>query len=121
MDISQLLNGSPNPLGRSTTTLRAMVTDAPIDDTDELRVVAQGYSHEFDYLIPAGQWMPRGNSLPERGASCLLVLDEVGDAYVPLWDGPNDFALSTDISSNVDGGDPDAVFGGMDLIDGGGV
>jgi hypothetical protein len=93
-DISQLINAPSSPTGRVSVTsaLRGRVVVTPSSAEETLRVISQGYSYDHDYLVPAGHWVPRGDALPQAGARCLLVLDETGDAYVPVYEGPNDFA-----------------------------
>lgn len=90
-DISQMLTRPSAPYKGRSSVLRGRVARAPETASDHLYVVSQGYSLEHDYEIPAGSWTPRGNALPAVGALCLIVIDDLGDAYMPVYTGANDF------------------------------
>lgn len=90
-DISQLLN----PGGRDTppplSVLRGIITRAPLSDTDSLHVSVPSYALDLSYEVPAGQWVPRGASLPAYGTFCVLLIDSDGDAWLGAYDGTNEF------------------------------
>jgi hypothetical protein len=78
------LTGGPSYSSRSVV-LRARVTRAPATPADALSVVALNYSSGHDYEVPAGQWWPYGTDVPVVGSTCVLLLDDDGDAWVPIW------------------------------------
>lgn len=82
---------TPSPSGRAST-LRGRVIQTPASDTDTLHVIAQSYSGDFDYEVPPGQWVPRGTETPTEGSLCLIVIDDLGDVYVPVYEGQNGFS-----------------------------
>jgi hypothetical protein len=91
-DLSQLLNQAATPTGaRGQTALRGVIRKAPASDTDTIEVIAQGYTAQVSYQVPPGHWTPRGAALPELNASCLIVFDEAGDAYLASYTGENAF------------------------------
>lgn len=47
-------------------------------------------------IIPAENWTPRGLSLPAVGDTCLVVYDDQGDAFVPVWGGTTTFPTDND-------------------------
>jgi len=51
------------------------------------------YSNVHDYEVPAGQWASKA-FLPDVGDQCVVVVDDHGDAWVPLW-GPPDIDILT--------------------------
>jgi microcystin-dependent protein len=84
---TSLVKGGTAPAQHSDrATMRGQIVRAPTAATDSLFVVVPGLSLAFPYEVPTGQWETAQN-LPAAGASCLVVLDDKGDAWVPLWDG----------------------------------
>jgi hypothetical protein len=69
--------------------VRAQIVRAPADADDGM--VVRGVGDPHSYEIPPGNWAPRSTAnLPVAGASCVVVLDSMGDAWVPTWSGPGD-------------------------------
>ena len=64
----------------------AALPRAPSSDFDSLIVVIPDFSLAFPHEVPASQWA-HGSGLPALNAACLVLFDERGDAWVPLWDG----------------------------------
>lgn len=67
------------------------VAEAPPNENSALNVIVQGYTSEFDYLVPAGNWTPRGSAMPTPGSPCLVAFDENGECWVPIWHGVTTF------------------------------
>jgi hypothetical protein len=67
---------------------RGKVRKAPATAASPLTVTLVNFSQKYSYTVPAGQWMPRGSTLPIVGDACLVVFDDDGDAWVPAWN-PN--------------------------------
>jgi len=80
---------------------RATVVVAPQSPTDIMEVALVGYSTQYTYEVPAGNWAPRGRTLPAVGAACVVCFDHpTGDAWVPMWEGveaPSDMADVGDV------------------------
>ena len=76
-------------------TERGTVAVAPTSESDRMVVVTTSSSKDYGVVIPAGNWSPRGTSLPALGAECLVVFDDVGDAFVPTWAGATTFPVVT--------------------------
>ena len=68
-------------------TERGTVAVAPTSESDRMVVVTTSSSKDYGVEVPAGNWSPRGTALPTLGAECLVVFDDVGDAFVPTWAG----------------------------------
>ena len=84
---TSLVKGGTTPSQNSDQyTMRGQIARAPASADDALFVVIPGLSLAFPYEVPSGQWETAQN-LPVVGAACLVVLDDNGDAWVPLWDG----------------------------------
>ena len=65
---------------------RGRIARTPASDADSLIVVLPDFSMAFPRTVPSAQWEHASN-LPVLNASCLVVLDENDDAWVPLWEG----------------------------------
>jgi hypothetical protein len=89
-DISQLVS-QPLDTAARRQVLRAVISRAPVDDTDSLEAVVPGFASHLSYEVEPTNWVPRGSTLPTLGALCLLVLDSDGDAWMTSYAGPNDF------------------------------
>ena len=76
-------------------TERGTVVVAPTSEADKMVVVTSSSSTDYGIEIPAGNWTPRGTALPALGAECLVVFDDVGDAFVPTWSGATTFPVVT--------------------------
>jgi hypothetical protein len=116
---TSLVQGGPSPTPASSESVaRGQVAIAPASNDDSLSVVMPGFSLAYSYEVPADQWTSASN-LPAAGAGCVIVFDEQGDAWVPIWEGM--IPGGGDSGGNVDGGFPDSVYGGTQLIDGNGI
>jgi hypothetical protein len=111
---------APTPETRPQT-LRAVVTQTPVAETDVLHVARAGGSVATSYDIAPGHWSSRGTNLPAPGDVCLLEFDDVGDTWITEWEGVSLFPAGGGGDGNVDGGFPDSVYGGTSLIDGNGI
>jgi len=68
-------------------TARGIIARAPASESDSMHVVLKGVSLDQGFEVVAGNWTPRGSALPAKGAECLIVFDDEGDACVPVWTG----------------------------------
>jgi len=68
-------------------TARGIVARAPASESDSMHVVIKGVSLDQGFEVVAGNWTPRGSALPAKGAECLIVFDDEGDACVPVYSG----------------------------------
>lgn len=78
--------GSGGPSTAAATSARGVVARTPGSDAESLIVTVSEFSIALAYEVPTGQWGHASN-LPAAGASCLVVFDELGDVWVPLWAG----------------------------------
>ena len=84
---TSMVRGGPAPQQASErTTALGRIARAPASNSDSLIVVTPGLSLAFPFEVIAGRW-ETGVTLPAVGAECLVVLDDNGDAWVPLWEG----------------------------------
>lgn len=61
---------------------RALISKAPASMSARCSVTVDSMGkQQFDRC----RWMPRGEDLPARGDRALIVLDELGDAWVIAW------------------------------------
>lgn len=84
-DLSSMVGGATSierPL-----TLRGRVVGAPLYHDDVMKVVAINYTSEFSFDLPGTNWVNRGSALPQADDVCLIVFDDDGDAWVPIWQG----------------------------------
>lgn len=79
-------------------TARGIVARAPASESDSMHVVIKGTSLTDGYEVIAGNWTPRGSTLPAKGAECLIVFDDEGDACVPVWSGVTNLAAGGDLA-----------------------
>lgn len=77
--------GRPGTTQQRPVTAQVIVAIAPGAVNAEMTVVARGQSLDHGYIVPAGHWQPRGAELPKQGDACLLVFDDLGDVWVPIW------------------------------------
>lgn len=75
-------------------TARGVVALAPGAETAAMVVTVNWRGKTIGEIIPAGNWSPRGTALPVVGDVCLVVYDDEGDAFVPVWDGTTALALT---------------------------
>ena len=115
-DLSSLVGGVPSA-GQPAVS-RGRVSVSPANETSTMTVIVGAYSgHE--YVIPSGNWSPRGGTMPPVDAACVVGFDDRGDPWVLQWEGTGSYGGGG--GGNVDGGEPDSVYGGTPLIDGNGV
>ena len=112
------VQGGPGPQSTDDVA-RGQIARAPVSDADTLYVVTPDLSLALAYEVPSAQWAHASN-LPAVGTECVLVFDEQGDAWVPIWAGMIPGG-SGDGSGNIDGGEPDSIYGGLPRIDGNGI
>jgi hypothetical protein len=61
---------------------RGEVVRAPDDETDRLRVTVAGFPGQPHQAA----WAPRdGGGFPAAEDECVVLIDDGGDAWVPLW------------------------------------
>lgn len=85
-DLSVLVGGRPRGINRAMSA-RGKVLIAPESGSDNLRVALVNYSSEFFFEVPGTNWLSRGSALPQVDDVCLVVFDDDGDAWVPVWEG----------------------------------
>ena len=84
-DISTLLSsGPPAAQTKRSQVLRGQVARTATSVDEPLSVISLSMSYWQDYVVAPGHWMQVG-PLPVKGDSCLILLDEDGDAHVPLY------------------------------------
>lgn len=59
---------------------RVAKVGATVDDP--ISVVLPNFSNHAPFEVPANQW--NGSAVPAVGAKCLVILDDEGDAWVPV-------------------------------------
>lgn len=105
-DLSPLAGGA-GPAGAQAPqtpwiTGRGTVAIAPASESDQMVVTIGTLGNTYGQVVPAGNWAPRGGTLPAVGADCLVTYDDQGDAFVPVWNGTT--SLLTTASAEVSGG-----------------
>ncbi|HMC96112.1 MAG TPA: hypothetical protein VKG92_00520 [Flavobacteriales bacterium] len=83
-DISQLVGGPDRGNGVDNI-LFGLVSKAPAGGLTGMTVIVPSFSSEHAYEVLPGRWPPRGLLLPQQNDQCLVILDEHGDAWVPVW------------------------------------
>jgi len=83
-------------------TARGRVSRAPSDLSDSLEVVLTQFSSEWAWTVPPSNWADRGTTLPAVGAICVVVFDDRGDPWIPVWEGT---VSSTALPGGPAGGD----------------
>lgn len=86
-DLSKLGGSTPVEVAHRENVAEGLITRAPTSEIDSLIVVVPGYSTEFGYTVPAGNWSPRGAALPTVNTSCVVAFDDNGDCWVLVWQG----------------------------------
>lgn len=66
-----------------TPVMRGRVVTAPTDAADTMAVVLPNFSTAHPFEVPGSQWAA-GPSLPAQGDVCIVLLDDYGDAWVPM-------------------------------------
>jgi hypothetical protein len=84
MSIDELVGGGPHNDYVPTNVCRGKIKRAPSDAADSMTVVLINFSEDYDYEVPGSNWMPRA-SLPTVGQSCVVLIDDDGDAWVPCY------------------------------------
>jgi hypothetical protein len=79
VDLSEPTHISRPPVARAT------VTKAPLTGADSMWVTPIGYSTATPYEVRPSNWLARGSTLPAVGALCVVIFDNLGDAWVPMW------------------------------------
>ena len=81
--------GAGRPVGEShqrSVTARGIVAKAPTSPTSSMWVIVPGLTPRYGAEVPARNWRPdTDGSLPAKDTTCLVVFDDQGDAWVPLW------------------------------------
>lgn len=77
----------PVEVAHRETIAEGTIVEGPSSESDAINVVVDGFTTDFDYIVPAGNWTPRGSSLPAAGSRCVICFDENGEAWVPIWHG----------------------------------
>ncbi|MCB0882702.1 MAG: hypothetical protein KDC33_10875 [Thermoleophilia bacterium] len=77
-----ILLGLDDPIMPSAGAYAASVTRAPAILTDTADVALDA---DPEVVYEAVPWMPRGTALPTVGASCLVVFDDRGNPWMPVW------------------------------------
>lgn len=81
------MDGGPDRIGLPGICLGRVLV-APAGFNDPMTVVLPDFDTGLHYEIPASRWtQSRGQTLPQRGDECLVLLDNRGDAWVPAFDG----------------------------------
>lgn len=78
--------GAPERGPTESASFRGRIAVAPASNADPMLVTIPDFSMTFGYDVPADQWEHASN-LPTADGECLIVFDERGDAWVPLWEG----------------------------------
>jgi hypothetical protein len=85
-DLSEMVGGPERSRGVARpVTLRALVHKPPANDTQSCVCIAPGYSGNYEYEVPAGQYEIQGIDLPVAGVECVLLFDDYGDIWMPRW------------------------------------
>jgi hypothetical protein len=85
-DLSKLLNPNPETGRGRGQVMRGRVKAGP-DMLGTIKVAALGFSAEDPYDVPALNWTPRGQGVPSPGNPCMIVIDDLGDVFVPVYGG----------------------------------
>ena len=86
-------------------TVRGSIARAPSSGDESLFVVVPGFSLALPYEVISARWEHASN-LPAAGASCLIVFDDDGDAWCPLWEGMIPGGASSDTNTILHGAAP---------------
>lgn len=79
-------SGRPGTQQTRALTARGTVAIAPTGPTDGMVVLVKGVDRSQGVTVPPGHWEPRRDvELPVQGNDCLVVYDDPGDAWVPVW------------------------------------
>jgi hypothetical protein len=70
------------PSSIETSAYRGRVTKVGATVDDPIEIVIPNFSASAKYEVPAAQWS--GSVVPAVGAVCLVILDDEGDAWVPV-------------------------------------
>jgi hypothetical protein len=95
------------------TCVHATIANTPVDFRDALYVVVDAFDGGAQQWGPC-RWVP-ADTIPHAGDECMLVLAEDDRAPWVLTH------AGSGSSDHLDGGAPDSIYGGTDMIDGGGI
>jgi hypothetical protein len=79
-DLSDLVTGDADDLEPMAYRGRVTKVGATVNDPIEVVLVHWSATHPFE--VPAEQWV--GTVVPTVGKKCLVILDDEGDAWVPV-------------------------------------
>lgn len=77
-----ILLGLGEPIRPSSGIYAATVTRAPAGLADTTDVALDA---DPDVVYEAVPWMPRDTAMPAAGSSCLVVFDDRGNPWMPVW------------------------------------
>lgn len=97
------LVGGPDQTIARPAIARARVVRVPASLADSLTVALINFSPNYEYEVPAGNWVLRGTALPVVGDSCVVVFDDNGDAWVAGWTGASAFTAVGDAGGDLNG------------------
>lgn len=66
---------------------RGRVSKAPVGIDQPLEVTLINLSGSIPYEVPGTNWNARGSTIPAKGDVCIVVFDDDGDAWMPVWEG----------------------------------
>jgi hypothetical protein len=92
---------------------RGVITTAPTSVTDGLEVATIDYAESLPYQVQPGAWTPKGSTLPEIGATCIVCIDHRDDAWVTGWLGDQDFTAGGDLGGTFPNPEVMTVLGGQ--------
>ena len=52
---------------------------------DSIPAAVASLDADPEVVYEAVPWMPRDTALPDAGASCLVVFDDRGNPWMPVW------------------------------------
>lgn len=84
-DISQLVGGGYGSQTDDPVAAKGVISQAPATLNDPMYVLIPEESTDYNY--GPCEWVPKGTTIPQAGAACLVVFDEEGTPYVPWWEG----------------------------------
>lgn len=85
-DISTLVGG-PDRAHRTSGGKRARVVKPPASLAAPLTVSLLSYTNDYEYEVPAANWVSRGTALPVKGTVGVAVFDDFGDTWFVVGGG----------------------------------
>lgn len=98
MSLLDSLEAGPRRPGRPVAA-RGRVSKAPSAVDQPLEVILINFSSSYSYEVPGGNWTARGSTLPAKGNGCVVVFDDDGDAWVPVWEGVTAFPSAEGVNT----------------------